>query len=347
MLLTLILGGLSLASPLSQALQTGSCANALKLDPAQASPAQELALAKCKLAAGESRSAMVVFERLENNSTLAPYARYLHAEAAYQAEDYSKAAELLSRPLPFSAQSLRKVALLRGKALIQSGEYIAGRDAIRPILETKIADQAFIPDPMDADPAEARWWLAEGARLRGAGESGKSVLYRIWTDNPTSEYSEKAEKRLIAMGERIPDSTTETGRGHIKRRAASYKKLQHHTEAAALLDLLPAENTSPQKIAYSAFRAKDYATNILTFDYSGPPDLAADLVICLPIVQKEARAQRKTLEAHLLHLVVHGILHACGLDHESDDEADAMEALEARILARFRIADPYGTLGAS
>lgn len=95
------------------------------------------------------------------------------------------------------------------------------------------------------------------------------------------------------------------------------------------------------------FRAKDYATNILTFDYSGPPDLAADLVICLPVVQKEARAQRKTLEAHLLHLVVHGILHACGLDHESDDEADAMEALEARILARFRIADPYGTLGAS
>jgi probable rRNA maturation factor len=95
------------------------------------------------------------------------------------------------------------------------------------------------------------------------------------------------------------------------------------------------------------FRAKDYATNILTFDYSGPPDLAADLVICLPVVQKEARAQRKTLEAHLLHLVVHGILHACGLDHESDDEADAMEALEARILARFRIADPYGTLRAS
>ena len=94
------------------------------------------------------------------------------------------------------------------------------------------------------------------------------------------------------------------------------------------------------------FRGKDYATNVLTFDYSGPPELAADIVICLPVIQKEAKAQKKTVDAHLVHMVVHGLLHACGLDHESDEEAEAMEALEVRILSRFRIANPYGTLGA-
>jgi probable rRNA maturation factor len=95
------------------------------------------------------------------------------------------------------------------------------------------------------------------------------------------------------------------------------------------------------------YRDKDYATNVLTFDYSGPPELAADIVICLPVIQKEAKAQKKTVDAHLVHMVVHGLLHACGLDHESDEEAEAMEALEVRILSRFRIANPYGTLGAS
>lgn len=95
------------------------------------------------------------------------------------------------------------------------------------------------------------------------------------------------------------------------------------------------------------FRGKDYATNVLTFDYSGPPELAADIVICLPVIQKEAKAQKKTVDAHLVHMVVHGLLHACGLDHESNEEAEAMEALEARILSRFRIANPYGTLEVS
>lgn len=94
------------------------------------------------------------------------------------------------------------------------------------------------------------------------------------------------------------------------------------------------------------YRGKDYATNVLTFDYSGPPELAADIVICLPVIQKEAKAQKKTVDSHLVHMVVHGLLHACGLDHESDEEAEAMEALEVRILSRFRIANPYGTLGA-
>ena len=263
--------GLSLATPLSEALQTGNCAKALECDASNATPAQELALAKCILAAGDGRTAIEIFQKLEDHKELAPYARYLRAEASYDSEDYKTTAALLESPFPFSAQSMRKIALLRGKAFIQNGDYIAGRDAIRPILDTHIAEQAYIPDPMDADPAEARWWLAEGARLRGAPEAGKSVLYRIWTDNPTSMYAEKAESRLISMGERIPDSTTEKGRNYIKRRAKSFRKLQHHKESIALLDLLPVQKTSPKSLAYSAFRAKDYSRAVTLFSRLSDP----------------------------------------------------------------------------
>jgi len=92
------------------------------------------------------------------------------------------------------------------------------------------------------------------------------------------------------------------------------------------------------------FRDRDYATNVLTFAYgdeSGHSPVQADLVICLPVVAREARAQRKLPRAHLGHLVVHGVLHALGMDHEDDAQARAMEAREIAILHRFGIADPY------
>ena len=97
------------------------------------------------------------------------------------------------------------------------------------------------------------------------------------------------------------------------------------------------------------FRGRDYATNVLTFAYDdGPPGahapdgpVQADIVICVPVLEREAREQHKTLRDHLAHLVVHGVLHAQGMDHEDDDEAREMEARETAVLRRFRIADPY------
>ena len=89
------------------------------------------------------------------------------------------------------------------------------------------------------------------------------------------------------------------------------------------------------------FRRKDYATNVLTFAYQQRPALQADLVLCLPVLAREARAQQKDLSAHFAHMLVHGMLHAQGLDHEDPEEAEHMEALERRILKRFRLADPY------
>ncbi len=89
------------------------------------------------------------------------------------------------------------------------------------------------------------------------------------------------------------------------------------------------------------FRSKDYATNVLTFGYASLPVVQADLVLCLPVLVREARAQRKELAAHFAHMLVHGMLHAQGLDHEDPEEAEEMEAMECRILKRFRLPDPY------
>jgi probable rRNA maturation factor len=90
------------------------------------------------------------------------------------------------------------------------------------------------------------------------------------------------------------------------------------------------------------YRKKDYATNVLTFDYTQEPVVTADLVLCAPVVAKEAKEQGKTLQAHYAHLLVHGTLHAQGWDHESSEEdAQVMELREMEIMARLGFDNPY------
>ena len=92
----------------------------------------------------------------------------------------------------------------------------------------------------------------------------------------------------------------------------------------------------------SDYRGKGYATNVLSFPYETEPVVAGDLVICAAVVEREAAEQRKTLEEHHAHLIVHGILHLQGYDHETGDEdAQQMEAMERSILAQLGFADPY------
>ncbi|MHC6223841.1 rRNA maturation RNase YbeY [Pseudomonas sp. X10] len=94
------------------------------------------------------------------------------------------------------------------------------------------------------------------------------------------------------------------------------------------------------------YRHKDYATNVLSFPADVPDDLLdipllGDLVICVPVVEREAAEQGKALEAHWAHLVIHGCLHLLGYDHIDDDEAEEMEALERTLLAELGHPDPY------
>lgn len=91
------------------------------------------------------------------------------------------------------------------------------------------------------------------------------------------------------------------------------------------------------------FRQKDYATNVLTFEYGIDADGTAggDIVLCAPVLRSEARQQKKTLLEHAAHLTVHGVLHAVGYDHVKPDEAEIMEALEIAILGKMGIENPY------
>jgi probable rRNA maturation factor len=89
------------------------------------------------------------------------------------------------------------------------------------------------------------------------------------------------------------------------------------------------------------FRNKKYPTNVLTFVYDEDGLLSGDIVLCAPVVEKEAKEQRKTLEAHYAHLTVHGVLHLQGYDHEKNRDAKIMEALETNIMHKLGYANPY------
>lgn len=95
------------------------------------------------------------------------------------------------------------------------------------------------------------------------------------------------------------------------------------------------------------YRRRDYATNVLAFRYGAARAgaLEGDIVLCAPVVAREARAQSKPLRAHYAHLTVHGALHLQGYDHANGREAERMQARERRILARLGFADPYRTAG--
>jgi len=95
------------------------------------------------------------------------------------------------------------------------------------------------------------------------------------------------------------------------------------------------------------YRGKDYATNVLTFAYNEGDDVAddeptrADIILCTDVLQREAAEQKKSVEEHTAHLIVHGVLHAQGYDHLDDEEAEEMEGIETEILQGLGYADPY------
>jgi len=138
--------------------------------------------------------------------------------------------------------------------------------------------------------------------------------------------------------------------GHIKEAARHRAALPRHSVTRWMRHALESDAEITVRIVGSDegralnrdYRKKDYATNVLTFDYSQAPLVTADLVLCAPIVAKEAKDNKKTLRDHYAHLLVHGTLHAQGYDHEmGQKDAQEMEAREVTILAGLGIKNPY------
>ena len=125
-----------------------------------------------------------------------------------------------------------------------------------------------------------------------------------------------------------------------RRKIETWVKSALYADAALTIRFVGEEEG---RLLNRTYRGKDYATNVLTFAYAENEDdpVTGDIVLCCPVVEAEAREQRKPLEAHYAHLIVHGVLHAQGYEHEEDAEAEEMEAIETETLQALGYADPY------
>jgi probable rRNA maturation factor len=127
----------------------------------------------------------------------------------------------------------------------------------------------------------------------------------------------------------------------ILKRAAVSRWLSHALARPAEMTVRIVDEAEGRALN-GQYRGKSYATNVLTFDYAREPVVMADLVLCGPVVEREAREQGKTLESHYAHLLVHGALHAQGYDHETNErDALEMEALEILLLESLGFGNPY------
>ena len=149
-------------------------------------------------------------------------------------------------------------------------------------------------------------------------------------------------KNKLSLSVQYPDSRLQE--------SITRQKIRRWVQAALLA---PAELTirfvdaEEGRVLNRDYRGKDYATNVLTFAYNEGEEIGedeptrADIILCTDVLEREAAEQKKTVEEHTAHLIVHGVLHAQGYDHEDDEEAQEMEQLERDILAAMGYADPY------
>jgi probable rRNA maturation factor len=148
----------------------------------------------------------------------------------------------------------------------------------------------------------------------------------------------------LAIDIQYASSAIETKVGAIASVALIKKWVKASVQLNGLITLRFVNLTEGKKLNFT-FRAQDKATNVLTFPYElTKKTLTADIIFCLPIIQKEASEQGKTVKAHLAHLIIHGCLHAQGLDHESDVEAKKMEGREVLILRALGFTNPYASV---
>ncbi len=228
--------------------------------------ADALALARCALASGDLDKAEM-FAALAPGATLAPYGRLVQAEVRLSRGDPSGAAQLLETVnLPGPAG--RRAKMLLGMAQVQMGAHAAGKATLNALMTGEISERGALPEPGGADPAEIRWWLAQGAILRGEPTAARPVLEAIWTLNPTSPRAKEAEDLLRSQGVNLADITQAEGRARAKERAKTYESLRLYPEALALIAPLPRQDSDPatiRRMAKLCFRAKDYTQAVEWF----------------------------------------------------------------------------------
>jgi probable rRNA maturation factor len=133
----------------------------------------------------------------------------------------------------------------------------------------------------------------------------------------------------------------ETGAAELPRRPTLRRWLQMAQERDLTVTLRFVDQREGRRLN-ARFRGREYATNVLTFVYDDVDPLAGDIVLCVPVLAREASSQGKTLRAHCAHLVIHGMLHLQGYDHQRRADAARMEARETALLRALRYSDPYG-----
>jgi len=126
----------------------------------------------------------------------------------------------------------------------------------------------------------------------------------------------------------------------LERQCRSTRILAEKLERDARVTLRIVGNSEARALNRD-YRGRNYPTNVLTFVMQRKPRLEGDLALCAPVIRREARSRRRSAAAHYAHLVVHGVLHLQGYDHDTASGARTMEAREAAILAAVGVADPY------
>jgi len=251
------------------ALAVGDCVAAeAHVHKAIADP-ERLAMARCALLDGRPADAL---ERLPQGGPLAAYAASLRAEALLDLGRHADARTALSgHTLPGEAGE--RLRLLAARAALGSGATEEGKELLRGLLTGKLAEPGHLATPLGADPAEARWWLAENALARGDVTAAIPVWQRIWTHNPTSSWSARAEARLAEAGAPVPSVETAAQRAVVTQRMQSLKGLHLYPEALALQDLLPANESQVGlgKLARLCFQAKDYPRAVAVYERLSAP----------------------------------------------------------------------------
>jgi probable rRNA maturation factor len=143
---------------------------------------------------------------------------------------------------------------------------------------------------------------------------------------------------------RKPSATISVQRGTRAADAPTRNQIISFARAAMMRDMditIRIVNEIEGRQLNSDFRHKDYATNVLSFVYASEPAVHGDLVLCAPVISREAAEQGKSILAHYAHMIVHGVLHLHGYDHIIEAEAEKMEALEIDIVTGLGFAHPY------